>query len=73
MGTSRYLQPNVAIASGIGPSDRYPAGSSCGGLGRHGSFPPVIAGHPVDELTNDVHVAGVSSGLLDHVNEHPTH
>jgi hypothetical protein len=33
----------------------------------------VIACLPVEELTQDIHVAGMSSGLLDHVNEHPAH
>ncbi len=33
----------------------------------------VVAGGPVDELAQDVHVAGVAGGLFDHVKQHPSH
>ena len=38
-----------------------------------GSVGPVVAGHAVDQLTQDVDVAGVAGGLLDHVDQDPAH
>lgn len=33
----------------------------------------MIACGPVDELSNHVHMSGVTIGLLDHMNEYPSH
>jgi hypothetical protein len=33
----------------------------------------VIAGLPVDQLSENVHVAGMPGDVLDHVDEHPAH
>jgi len=38
-----------------------------------GSVGPVVPGHPVDQLAEDVDVAGVAGRLLDHVDQHPAH
>jgi membrane protein len=38
-----------------------------------GSAGPVVPGHPVDQLAQDVDVAGVAGRLLDHVDQHPAH
>jgi hypothetical protein len=40
-------------------------------VGEPRSVVGVVADHAVDELPQDVDVAGVPGGLLDHVNEHP--
>jgi membrane protein len=34
---------------------------------------PVVPGHPVDQLAQDVDVPGVTGRLLDHVDQDPTH
>jgi membrane protein len=34
---------------------------------------PVVPGHPVDQLAQDVDMAGVTGRLLDHVDQHPAH
>jgi MFS family permease len=38
-----------------------------------GSVGPVVPGHPVDQLAQDVDVAGVAGRLLDHVDQDPAH
>jgi membrane protein len=37
------------------------------------SVGPVVPGHPVDQLAEDVDVAGVAGRLLDHVDQDPAH
>jgi membrane protein len=37
------------------------------------SVGPVVPGHAVDQLAQDVDVAGVAGRLLDHVDQHPAH
>jgi membrane protein len=37
------------------------------------SVGPVVPGHAVDQLAEDVDVAGVAGRLLDHVDQHPAH
>jgi membrane protein len=37
------------------------------------SVGPVVPGHPVDQLAQDVDVAGVAGRLLDHVDQDPAH
>jgi membrane protein len=37
------------------------------------SVRPVVPGHPVDQLAQDVDVPGVTGRLLDHVDQHPAH
>ena len=41
--------------------------------GGPGSVGPVVAGHPVDQLAQDVDVPGVAGRLLDHVDQDPAH
>ena len=38
-----------------------------------GSVGPVVPGHAVDQLPEDVDVPGVAGRLLDHVDQHPAH
>ena len=38
-----------------------------------GSVGPVVPGHPVDQLAQDVDVPGVAGRLLDHVDQDPAH